>query len=98
MLLTYGFLTRSSHSSSLGLLKSVEQLTELRETVYTLHHWFVIKDRCETCLGWGLERGCGAPMPPRVHSPHISTCSPTQSSPAPPFWVFMGVSWQGCDR
>lgn len=65
-----------SKTPSLGLINLPEGLTELRETLSLLASE---TGRWTRCIGQGMGKGCGAPMPSLSHSsPRISACSPAR--------------------
>ena len=83
---------------SLGSINLLELLIELRETVYSLDHQFVIKGynsgraRCTRCLGRGVGKVRGAPDFLRMSpSPRFSAGSPARK-PSKPFPSV--VSWR----
>ena len=83
-----------------GSINLLERLTELRETFYSLDHWFMIKGynsgtaRWKRGIGQGVRKGhrastpsLGSPLPPCLHMFTNREALRTQS-----FWVFMGAS------
>ena len=78
---SYRLVVPTTHS--LGSVSLLEQLTELRETFYSLDHWCIVKGynsgaaRCKQRIGQGMGEGKGTVSMFSVHrSSRISTCSP----------------------
>ena len=88
---------QSSHDYPVLSLVLLEQLTELRKTVYLLwpmyykgYNWGRV--RCKRCTGQGMGGGmCRASKPsPHGHPPNTSMCLPTQKLSKP---CHLGVLW-----
>lgn len=98
MLLTNGLRTGDSNHPSLGSTNLLEQLTELGETLFLPHSWFIIKGsttetaRWKRRIGQGMGKGRGVLVPsPGASFSQISPCSLTQKFSEPlPF----GFLWQ----
>lgn len=90
--------TRRSHDPCLGLMKSLEWLTELRKMVYSLDHQFVIKgltqEQTEELSGVGSGEGAwgshGTPPPQGPLSPHLYLLTNPGALRPPSLWDFYG--------
>lgn len=82
---------------SMGSSNFLDQVTELRETFYSLDCQFIIKGynsgttRWKRCLGKGMGSRCGAFMPflSMPLSPNLYVFTNTEAVWAVSFWVFM---------